>query len=127
MIPARVLPYLYQEELYRFNAPLIVVLAREWKAYSADDHQLIRKIISSARMDINAVLMLVRPVLDPAELQVYSPQRIIVFDSTLPADIPLYQYTTVQGFSLIGADDLDTLDESRKKNLWLAMRQMFGI
>jgi hypothetical protein len=32
----------------------------------------------------------------------------------------------LHGFRVIRADDLHELDDDRKKNLWLALRQMFG-
>ncbi len=118
---------LFPEELYRFDAPLVVVLPRAWNTYADGDQSLLRKILTSVKIDINAVLVIVRASLDPKDLAVYSPARVLLFGCTVESDVPLYQQTTAHGFSMIQADDLNALDEQKKKNLWNALRQMFSI
>lgn len=121
------LPGLYSEELYRYSTPLLVVLPRAWNTYSPNDQSLLKKILTSVKVDVNAVLIIVRSSLDLKDLAVYSPARALLFGCAVEADVPLYQQTAAQGFTMIRADDLSTLDEQKKKNLWVALRQMFGV
>lgn len=118
---------LYSEELYRYDTPLVVVLPRAWDTYSADDQSLLKKILTSVKVDINAVLIIARSSLDLKELSVYSPARALLFGCAVDTGVPDYQQTAAQGFTMIKADDLNALDEQKKKNLWIALRQMFGV
>ena len=122
-----VVPHLFQEELYQFAAPVTVVLPRGWDSYPSDEQMLLRKILTSVKVDMNAVQLLVRPSVELKVLRVYGATRILVFGCETGEDIPLYQQTTAQGLIVIRADDLNVLDEQKKKNLWIALRQMFGI
>lgn len=120
-------PYLFQEELYAFSTSVVVVLPRPWQDYGAEEQTLLTKILTSVKIDINAVQIVVRPSVDLQTLRVYSPSRVLLFGVTPNEDLPLYQSQTAQGFTVIRADDVGALDDQRKKNLWLALRQMFGI
>ena len=121
------LPHLFQEDLYSFRSQLIVVLSKNWESYKEEEQMLLRKILSSVKVDINAVLIIAQPVIDLKVLQTYTPSRVLVFGSTPNEELPSYQATSAQGFTVIRADDLNELDDQRKKNLWLALRQMFGV
>lgn len=106
---------------------MIVVLPQTWDAYGADQQTLLQKILTSVKVDMNAIQIVVQPSVELKSLQVYSPARVLVFGCDTREDIPLYKETTAQGFMVIRADDLNMLDDQKKKNLWLALRQMFGI
>lgn len=124
---ALALPHLFQEELYRFTSPVVIVLPREWSTYSPEDQVLLKKILVSVKLDIHAVMILVRPKVVIADLGIYKPARVLIFGCEVPAEVPLYQQVAAQGFNVIRADDLPALDDQKKKNLWLALRQMFGV
>ena len=124
---SQALPHLYQEDLYSFHTQLVVVLSKNWESYKEEEQMLLRKILSSVKVDINAVLIVAQPVVDLKVLQTYAPSRVLVFGSTPNEELPSYQATSAQGFTVIRADDLNELDDQRKKNLWLALRQMFGV
>lgn len=121
------LPHLFQEELYNFNTAVVVVLTQPWQRYSGDEQALLKKILSSVKVDINAVQMVAQPSIDLQTLHIYSPSRVLLFGATPTDNLPLYQAHTAQGFTVIRADDLGAFDEQKKKNLWLALRQMFGV
>jgi hypothetical protein len=118
---------LFQEELYHFSSPVVVVLPRPWNSYSIEEHILLEKILTSVKIDMNAIHVVSRPSLSLAGLQPFSPARVLIFGSDTHPEIPMYQPTPAQGFIVIKADDLTGLDEGRKKNLWLALRQMFTV
>lgn len=121
------LPHLFQEELYSFNTSIVVVLVQPWQHYNAEEQALLKKILSSVKTDINAVQMVAQPSIDLEALRIYSPSRVLLFGVSPSEELPWYQTHTAQGFMVIRADDLSALDDQKKKNLWLALRQMFGV
>lgn len=126
-VDSSVVPHLFQEALYHFTSPAVVVLRREWVEYSEGERQLLQKILTSVHVDMNAALMLARPVLDFDELNIHAPSHVFVFGSQLPADVQKYQPQKAHGFDVIAADDLDALVDQKKKDLWAALKQMFSV
>ena len=119
---------LFPEDLYQYSSPLVVLVSKDWSSYSEEQQMLLKKILGSVKVDIQTVQMLVRPSVDLKALQIYRPTKVLMFGvNSSDGDLPLYQATTAQGFMVIRADDLSVLDDQKKKNLWLALRQMFGI
>lgn len=125
---SQALSQLFPEDLYQYSSPIVVVLPKDWTSYSDEEQMLLRKILASVKVDINTVQMVARPLVDLKALQIYRPSKILLFgaDST-DGNLHLYQSTTAQGFIVIRADDLSVLDDQKKKDLWLSLRQMFGI
>ncbi len=126
-VDAAVLPYLFRDELYQFGSPLVVVLAREWNAYSDEDHRVLARLLKAVEVGSDAATILTLPSVQAEELTVYSPTRVLVFGSEMATDIPFCQEIDIHGFRLMRAVDLPALDEARKKELWAALRPMFGI
>ncbi len=123
---AVVLTQLFQEELYSFRSPLVVVLARDLNTYSEGDHVVLKRLLSAVGVGSDAATILVRPEVSLEELKTFAPARVLVFGSEIPAGIPAYQETTTHGFSVIRADDLP-LDEAKKKQLWTGLKAMFDV
>lgn len=121
------LPHLFQEDLYSFSISVVVVLPKPWQDFGAEEQVLLKKILASVKVDINAVQMVIRPSIELKALHIYSPSRVLLFGVTPNEHVPFYQTQTAQGFTVVRADDLSALDEQKKKNLWLALRQMFGV
>lgn len=121
------LTHLFQEELYFFTNPLVVVLPKPWESYGTTEQTLLQKILTSVKIDMDAVQMVVQPSIELELLKIFSPARVLIFGSGTREDIPLYQSTQAQGFIVIRADDLSQFDDQKKKNLWIALRQMFGV
>ena len=88
---------------------------------------MLHKILTSVKMDINAVQLIVRPTVDMNSLRIYAPSKVLIFGASPVEAIEKYQQQPAQGFTVIWADDLSVLDEQKKKNLWVALRQMFGV
>lgn len=124
---APITSYLFQEDLYNFTTPVVVVLSKTWESYSNEEQLLLNKILTSVKVDVNAVQIVAQPVIELAALQIYSPEKVLIFGSATTEDIGLYQSASAQGFIVVRADDLSLLDDQKKKNLWIALRQMFGL
>lgn len=122
------LPYIFNETLYDFAPPTIVVLARPWPSYTAAEQVILERLLTAvSRLDPAPVVrVLVHPELDVASLKALSPGRVLVFGSKTQQEVPLYAETTALGLRMIKADDLSALDEPRKKNLWIALKKMFA-
>jgi len=126
-VNAELLPHLFQEELYRFNYPVVVGLSRPWENYSADEQALLSRILNSVHTSIDAVGVADLSSGSFEALRTWNPSRVLLFGCNWAHDAPLYQVTTRDEFSVIRADDLNLLDDQKKKMLWGALRQMFGV
>lgn len=124
---ASALNYLFHEELYQFATPVVVVLPRAWDTYAAEDQLLLKKILTSVKVDINGVRMVIGPLIELNLLSIYRPARVLIFGGEQAEPREKYQQAAAQGFMVIRADDLNAMDDQKKKNLWTALRQMFGV
>jgi hypothetical protein len=124
---AKVLPHLYPEELYRFSYPVAVGLSGPWDSYSADEQALLFRILGSVHVnpDSAGIADLSKGSFD--SLRMWGPSRVLLFGCDWASDIPLYQVTARGSFNVIRADDLSAFDDQKKKMLWAALRQMFGV
>jgi hypothetical protein len=60
-------------------------------------------------------------------LATYKPHIIISFGSQLSPTIEPFQCEQVGGVQVIQSDALETLDDTKKKSLWLALKKGFGL
>ena len=118
---------MFQEELYHFTAPVVVILKKTWDAYSPGEQTLLRKILTSVKVDINAIRILAGPSLEWKAVAASSPSRVLIFGADTKEDLPSYEAIAAHGFTVIKADDLSELNEEKKKILWNGLRQMFGV
>jgi hypothetical protein len=118
---------LYQEELYAFSAPVVVVVPTPWSAIAAEHKAVLAKMLVAVRLSIDTVQIVTRQDFTLEELAPLQSVKVLAFGANLKSPAALYQHHALNGTSLIVADSLDQLDDLKKKNLWLALRQMFGI
>ena len=121
------LEYLYQEELYADRANILIVLAQGWNELSEENQLLLKKILGSVKLDLAAVQIITSQEFNLVDLKAYSPQQIIAFGSKLKGSSAQYQLLSEEGISIIQADSLSSLDDPKKKSLWIALKQMFNI
>lgn len=124
---AQLSTYLFNEELYHFHTDVVVIIPEPWGSYSAEEYTLLNKILTSVKLDIHSVSVVVQPSFDLEALKAYAPAKVLIFGSSTADSIAFYEKTAAQGFTVIRADDLRALDDQKKKNLWLALRQMFDV
>ncbi|MBT1695754.1 hypothetical protein KK083_02620 [Fulvivirgaceae bacterium PWU4] len=118
--------HLFQETLYQLPPRVVVVTAKPWETYSTDERALLAKILASVRLGLASVQIVTQPVLALASLAAYAPSKVLVFGAQSEG-MKSYETIQAQGFTVIRADDLSALDDVRKKNLWLALKTMFGV
>jgi hypothetical protein len=120
------LTYLFQEEIYNVPKKVLVVLAKAWDDYAPEDRALFTKILSSVKLSPDKVQIIVQNSLLLTSVSFYNPTKVLVFGTTTEGVKP-YEAALVQDFWLIKADDLNQLDDAKKKNLWLALKTIFGL
>lgn len=118
--------YLYQEEFYKIPTDVLVVIKKNWEDYSAEEQSLLTKILNSVKIDPASVRIIAQGKVSLKSLETYAPARVLVFGSE-SEDLKAYETIQAQGFTVLKADDLTQLDDTKKKNLWIALKQMFGL
>lgn len=115
------------EELYAFSPPVLVIVSRPWSEISAEHKSVLARMLVAVKLSLEAVQIVTRQEFTLEELAPYQSRRVIAFGANLKSPAALYQHISQNGTSIIIADSLDQLDDSKKKNLWLALKQMFGV
>ena len=118
---------IFQEELYRIPVPVVIIIPRPWHKILEDEKTLLAKILASVKLNIGSVAIMVREEASPETIKNSNCEKLLVFGSRFLPDIRAYEGVEVEGISVIRADDLGQLDEGRKKQLWLGLKQMFGV
>jgi hypothetical protein len=119
------LPYLFQEDLYVLPPKVTVILARPWSDYATEQRTLLSKILASVKLSMAGVQIISSGSFDIKSIPSQSTSNILIFGSRTEPSITPYQLNQAQGFSVIKADDLNELDDQKKKNLWVALKAMF--
>ena len=119
--------YLYQEELYVVRSRTLVLINKEWNEFTEEQRILLSKILASVKLSLSSVQVLKRGDLSVSDLMSLNPQRVISFGVQISPIQKLYEFVPLDGIPIIVSDALDQLDDLKKKNLWVALRQMFGI
>jgi DNA polymerase III psi subunit len=118
--------HLFGEEIYNIPQAVVIVVARSWESYSVEEKTLLAKILGSVKLDVASVRIVNREKITHPEMAQLASQKVLIFGAETP-DIKPYENQQAQGFTVIKADDLSGLDDTKKKSLWLALRNMFGI
>ena len=105
---------------------MLIIVSKAWDEYSAEDKLLLSRILGSVKLNLASVQIITQDTLSLTSLNSYRPSKILVFGSASHGINP-YEATQVQGFSVLKADDLQQLDEAKKKSLWNALKNLFGL
>jgi hypothetical protein len=119
--------YLFQEEVYNIPLGILVIVPKPWHTILEEEKALLAKILGSVRISVGSVTIMTQRDVSMEALQVYKPAKVLIFGSSVNADVKPYDHVVLNGVSVINAHDLSELDDARKKSLWLALRQMFGV
>lgn len=125
--PSSPLESLYQEELYSLPSPVLFILNQPWETISDPDKTVLTKMIGALRLSLASVRIITRPEFTLADIAAYAPTKVIALGATFKASTELYKCLSLDGVSVVAGDALPALDDVKKKNLWLALRQMFGV
>jgi hypothetical protein len=118
---------LYQEELYLIPPSTLILVDKPWVDITDEEKLLLNKILGSVRLSLATVTVQHRQDTSLNDLLPLNIERLISFGVAVSPIQKRYEFVPVDGLQAIVADGLSELDDTRKKNLWLALRQMFGI
>ena len=118
---------LYTEELYKTTSRVIVVISKPWNEVSEDDRTVLSKMLVAVKLSLASIQIVTRKEFSITDLSAFNPSRVLAFGSLVKSPAKMYEHFTIDGVSLITAEPLEKLDDAKKKALWLALKQMFGI
>ncbi len=127
MSQTNTLESLFQEELYVLQSPLLIILSKPWPALSVDELSTLSRMLNAVKLNLASVQVIVRKDFSVEELSVYSPNRVLAFGAALKSSATLYENISIDGISVIISESLDQLDDAKKKNLWMALKNMFNL
>jgi hypothetical protein len=116
---------LYQEELYNIRGKILVLVRKPWSDIQEDERTLLTKILSSVKLSLASVQIIHRAEFDAVDFSAYRPDYIIAFGSSLRSSNKTYERVVQNDVAIVVADELDQLDDVRKRNLWLTLKQLF--
>ena len=117
--------YLYQEEIYKISPKLLIVINKPWSEVSGEENILLEKILKALKLSLASAQILTRSEFLIEDFRVFAPSFIIAFGSKLTNSERMYEGIQIDGTTLVAADALDKLDEVKKRNLWLTLKQLF--
>jgi hypothetical protein len=116
---------LYQEEIYRIKPKVLIVINKPWSEVSEEEITLLEKILKALKLSLASVQIAVRSQFSVEDFMAFSSKFIIAFGSSLKNSEKLYEGIQIDGTTIVAAHALDELDEGRKRNLWLTLKQVF--
>ena len=125
MTPTSLLQNLYQEEIYKIDPKLLIVIDKKWSEVSTEETSLLEKILKALKLTLASVQILTRSEFLPEDFQAFAPDHIISFGTKLKNSEKMYEAIRMDGATIVVADSLDLLDEVKKRNLWITLRQVF--
>jgi hypothetical protein len=116
--------FIYTEELYKLPGRVIVLLPVPWETVPEDQVVLLSKILSAARFSLQGVQVLCYKDVQLTQLTIFNPAVIISFGVVLTPATALYQPETIEDVTIIQSDELSALTDSKKKDLWGALKKL---
>lgn len=116
---------IFTEDLYKLPRRVLVLLPEPWQSLNPADETLLRKILASVKLPLEGVQVLSQATADLNSLKVYNPSHILSFGSQLDSELKLFTPTVIDEIRIIQSESLNTLDDTKKKSLWLALKQAF--
>lgn len=120
--------HIFQEEIYHIPPRILVIVNDSWHKILEGDKALLGKILGSVRLTTGAVMIQNMSTVSLENLQKSKVEKALIFGAEIVGhQINHYEKVNLGSTAVIRAHALNDLDEARKKSLWLALRQMFGL
>ena len=126
MLDTSPLEGLYQEELYKIDRKVMIIISKPWREITNDENELLEKILGSVKLNLASVQVLECKEFEVEDFKVYGPTSCIIsFGALLKGSFKKYEVISEHDSSIIIADKLDELDDQNKRRLWVALKQVF--
>lgn len=125
MMPRDLVEQTFNEELFLLPGRTIVLIPQDWSAYKPEEQELLIKILNSIKLKFEGIQLLVKPEVDLESLKAFNPVSILSFGVKVKQATAPYSPITWQGITVLLADDLPSLDDQKKKQLWGVLKTTF--
>ena len=116
---------LYSGELYNLKPKVLIVISKPWSEIQEDERTLLGKILSAVKLSLSSVQIVNRTDFGVEDFNAYGPACIIAFGATLKNSTKMYEKISAKRTAIVVADALRQLDDNRKRNLWLTLKELF--
>lgn len=127
MSQTSVIESLYQEDLYQIPSRVLIILSRSWEEHTEDERAVLSKMLAALRLSLPAVQIITRKDFTVEDLAPLAPTKVLALGAVFKTSDKVYEHLTVNGVSVIAAEAINKLDDLKKKNLWIALKKMFGL
>jgi hypothetical protein len=125
MTPTYPLENLYTEELYNLPPKVLIVISKPWSQIQEEEKTLLGKILSAVKLSLSSVQIINRAEFVVADFEAFRPNCIVTFGAILKNSNKMYEKIMNEQTAIVVADELHQLDDLRKRNLWLTLKQVF--
>lgn len=115
----------FQEELVVIRGNTLVLLPQDWSTYKPEEQELLIKILNSVKLRFEGIQLLVKTEADLESLKIFNPVSVLSFGVHLKQANTLYTSIHWEGIRVVLADNLPTLDDQKKKQLWGVLKTTF--
>ena len=116
---------LYTEELYRSTSRVLILIQKPWVQVDEAERTLLGKILTALKLSLASVQLISRKEFEIEDVKTFRPSCVIAFGAVLNGSSKMYENVGTGETPVVVAHELNQLDETRKKNLWLALKQIF--
>jgi hypothetical protein len=127
MMDATLAKTTFTDDLYELPSRVLVLIPTGWDKLPDPDQVLLARILGSVKLSLAAVQIISAQQFSINDALVYQPLMILSFGVPVTDSAVPYQAKAIEGIQVIVADAIGQLDEVRKKNLWLALKQVFQL
>ena len=127
MMDATLVKHTFGEDLYRLSARVLVIIPTTWENVSDSEQQLLARILGSVKLSLSAIQIVSAPTFSVEDASIYQAKSILSFGVPVAGVLRPYEAVSIGNVSVIAADSMDALDDVKKKNLWVALKQVFKV
>jgi hypothetical protein len=125
MMDATLVKHTFGEDLYQLPSRVLVVIPSPWEMVTDAEQLLLARILGSVKLSLAAVQITHATTFSLEDALVFQARTILSFGVDLAGVSQRYEAVSFGDASVIVADAMGELDDTRKKNLWTALKQIF--
>jgi hypothetical protein len=117
--------YIFTESIYNPEIKVLVLIPGPWSSLKEEEVVLLTKILNAVKLSFDGIQLMEREEISLEQLSIFEPTHVLLFGTKLIPEIQYYTTITLANTTAIQSDELSNLDDTQKKNLWMALKQAF--
>lgn len=115
----------YQEEVYRIESPVLVILDTRWADVTVEARELLSKVLSAVNCSLDSVRIVYQETLDLSSFPDV-PLKVIAFVKA-PKGVAMNEKISTPKTDMVVSEALSVLlaDEAAKRKFWAALKTLF--